>query len=140
MKKLLIITLFLTITANSQVTKKVLYNGNIYSFAIEKMNDGNQSAAYFYFTSKVSKNSTGMNIGIMTIEELKYFVAELRAFANYPASLTDYQTEYTSFRLKRYSGTTEVVIMDLRGGFLKVSKQNALSIATEIEKNIGYMK
>lgn len=140
----IILFLLLTFSAPAQnVTKKVLAQGNIFSWQITQMSDNGTTAIYFTFTSQISKNSNGMQLGIMTAEETKCLVTELRNFANYPNG--NYNVIYDSFSLKLTIDTTQIILIDVRKkndgnyGYLKLSRTSAKSLASEIEKSITLM-
>lgn len=133
--KSLIILLLLTNLISAQVEKKVLAQGSSYNWRIEVMTDNKETATYFYMTSRKTKNSNGLYIGIPSIEELKQFVGLLKYFGSYTGTKTIIRGS-EQFVLLCSPSATKIVLSDLNGGYLLLSRTSAKSLSTELENKI----
>jgi hypothetical protein len=137
MKKLYkILIVLLSISCSSQNPEtKVLAKGVIYNWKISQMTDHGQTAVFFQLYSNVTKNSNGLYIGIVTLDELQYLVEQLRLFASYADTLERYERS-DSFEI--YKIDQQIKLSGI--GYIYLSKTNAKSLATDIEKSINFMQ
>ena len=138
MKKIITTILFILVVqlCSSQAAVKVLAKGSIYNWKISEMTDNKKTAVYFTMESAVTKNSSGLYIGIMTAEELKFFVEQLRLFSNYIDSYDHYERG-ESFEIVLDGITKRITLSGT--GYILLTKVNAKSLATDIEKSIGLL-
>ena len=72
----------------------------------------------------------------MTAEELKFFVEQLRLFSNYIDSYDHYERG-ESFEIVLDGITKRITLSGT--GYILLTKVNAKSLATDIEKSIGLL-
>lgn len=143
MKTLLLLFLLVSSCSSSQdISTRVLARGVIYDWKITQMSEpginGPETAIYFTLNSGVTQNSNGFYIGIVTVDELRLFVDELRSFASYADSL-DRQQRYDSFEIFLTAATGKITLTDYKSHYLILTKANAKALATDIEKSINLM-
>ena len=148
MKKYIAMLLFIFATpvCNAQAVTKVLAKGVIYNWQICQLTDRAEKEIYFNFkfknagNTKVSPQKEFGAIGFVGVEEapdLEDLVAKLRQFANYSGAvlITDSGLRYSIAISEGF-----VLLYDLNGAFIKLSKCNAKRLATDIEKSIKFLK
>lgn len=136
MKTLLLLFLLATSCSSSQgVSKRILARGIIYDWKITEMTDGKE--VVIYFTLNSAKN--GLYVGIVEVEELKYFIEQLRLFASYTDNIYDRYERSDSFAIGLTAATSKITLTDYKDSFLILTKSNAKALATDIEKSINLM-